>query len=100
MNKLKLFAIAIIFCNIGASAQKQASVFITAGQSNADGRVYNTEVPDYLKAGYGYLHFKNVTNASNGIFEKRTFDNPKARWAFCDVTNYHIEKALKKISML
>lgn len=96
MNKLKLFAIAIIFCNIGASAQKQASVFITAGQSNADGRVYNTEVPDYLKAGYGYLHFKNVTNASNGIFEKRTFDNPKARWAFCDVTNYHIEKALKK----
>lgn len=96
MYKFKLFVISSLLWCTSIDAQEPASVFITAGQSNADGRVFNSELPEYLKAGYRHLHFKNVTRANNGVFEKRTFDNPKARWAFCDVTNYHIEKALKK----
>lgn len=76
-------------------AQQPASVFITAGQSNADGRVYNNQLPSYLKNGYDYLHYSNVTSFSNGKFEERSFENLKERWAFCDVTNYYIEKALK-----
>lgn len=77
------------------SAQKLSNVFLYAGQSNADGRVYNSELPSYLKPGYEYLHFTNVTSSSDGKFGNRTFENRKERWAFCDVTNYFIEQALK-----
>lgn len=77
------------------SAQKLSNVFLYAGQSNADGRVYNSELPSYLKSGYEYLHFTNVTSSSDGKFGNRTFENRKERWAFCDVTNYFIEQALK-----
>lgn len=80
---------------IGMFAQEPASVFIYAGQSNADGRVYNIELPDYLKPGYAHLHYANVTSASTGEFGSRTFTNLKERWAFCDVTNYCIEQTLK-----
>lgn len=77
------------------SAQKLSNVFLYAGQSNADGRVYNSELPSYLGHGYEYLHFTNVTSSSDGKFGNRTFENKKERWAFCDVTNYFIEQALK-----
>lgn len=76
-------------------AQQPVSVFITVGQSNADGRVYNNQLPSYLKKGYDYLHYTNVASSSNGKFEKRSFENLKERWAFCDVTNYYIERALE-----
>lgn len=78
---------------LGFAQQKPASVFITAGQSNADGRVYNSEIVDYLKAGYKHLKFANVTSSCDGTFGTRTFDDPKSRWAFSDVTNYFIEQA-------
>lgn len=77
------------------SAQKPSNVFLYAGQSNADGRVYNSELPSYLGRGYEYLHFTNVTSSSDGKFGNRTFENRKERWAFCDVTNYFIEQALR-----
>lgn len=94
--KKKIFALtAMLLSIIGVYAQKPASVFLTAGQSNADGRVYNSQLPEYLKDGYEYLHYKKVTSSSDGMFEKRNFDNMKERWAFCDVTNYLIEKSLQ-----
>ena len=88
-------ALPIVALNANAQ-QKPASVFITAGQSNADGRVYNSEIVDYLKPGYKYLHYANVTSQSSGTFTTRNFDNAKERWAFCDVTNYFIEQALQQ----
>ena len=61
------------------SAQKLSNVFLYAGQSNADGRVYNSELPSYLSHGYEYLHFTNVTSSSDGKFGNRTFENKKER---------------------
>ena len=93
--KKKIFALTAMLLSIGGVYAQPASVFLTAGQSNADGRVYNSQLPEYLKDGYEYLHYKKVTSSSDGMFEKRNFDNMKERWAFCDVTNYFIEKALQ-----
>jgi len=77
-----------------AFAQKPASVFLTAGQSNADGREYVNKLPYYLKGGYQYLKYTNVTSSGNGEFGQRTFESG-TRFAFCDITHYFIEKALQ-----
>lgn len=90
---LSLILSAITICNV--LAQEPASVYLYAGQSNADGRVYNSELVDYLKQGYKHLKFTNVTSSCNGKFGNRTFEDQKGRWAFCDVTNYYIEQALQ-----
>lgn len=76
-----------------AAQQEPASVFITAGQSNADGREYVNLMPSYLKEGYKYLRYRNVTQSSDGKFADFKFDK---RFAFCDITNYFIEKAMQK----
>ncbi|NPD92006.1 sialate O-acetylesterase [Xylanibacter muris] len=96
IKRILYTAIALIIGGNAVSAQKPADVFIYAGQSNADGRVYNSELPVYLKQGYDCLHFANVTSSSDGKFGTRTFENRSGRWAFCDVTNYFIEQALKE----
>lgn len=90
-NHLKTITAALL---IGSGyAQAQVPVFLTAGQSNADGREYVSHLPSYLKQGYKHLHFANVTSSSDGTFGTRTFDNPKGRFAFCDVTHYFIDQA-------
>ena len=77
----------------------QASVFIYAGQSNADGREYVENMPDYMKVGsspyapYTHLHYANVMgNPSKSSFDTRTLKNGE-RFAFCDVTNYWIDQS-------
>lgn len=93
MKMCKNFIMAyILFVYAQVFAQEQASVFITAGQSNADGRETIEFMPSYLKNGYKYLHFANVTSASDGRFSEFNFGK---RFAFSDVTNYFIEKALE-----
>lgn len=89
--KAALFAVLAY----GANALAQAPVFITAGQSNADGREYVSKLPSYLKDGYKYMHFTNVTSSSDGTFGSRTFEDRSGRFAFCDITNYFIEQALQ-----
>lgn len=74
-------------------ADKPVSVFITAGQSNADGRETLEFLPDYLKDGYRHLHYANVTSKCDGTFSDFKFEK---RFAFCDITNYFIEKALDR----
>ncbi|MGN1262920.1 MAG: sialate O-acetylesterase [Prevotella sp.] len=92
--KIMIAALTVAFHPVDAAAQRPASVFLTAGQSNADGRVRVEQLPGYLKDGYEKLHYADVTSECTGTFGKRTFTQPKQRWAFCDVTNYLIEKAL------
>lgn len=77
----------------GVCSQEPVSVFLTAGQSNADGREYVNKLPSYLKNGYKYLNYRNVTSSSDGRFGEFKFDK---RFAFCDITNYFIEQALQK----
>lgn len=92
MKRTIVLATAVMLCSTLFSQTKPASVFITAGQSNADGREYVNKLPSYLKNGYKYLKYKNVTSSSNGQFEQFKFDK---RFAFCDITNYFIEQALQ-----
>ena len=77
----------------GVRAQEPASVFITAGQSNADGREKVDKLPAYLKGGYKYLQYRNVTSSSDGTFGEFSFGK---RFAFCDITNWFIEQAMRK----
>lgn len=94
MNKIakSLAAVALSACAVCATAQEPASVFITAGQSNADGREYVNKLPYYLKGGYKYLRYTNVTSSGDGTFHEFKFDK---RFAFCDITNYFIEQSLQ-----
>lgn len=92
MKTLKnLFISLSVMTSLSAAASDRASVFITAGQSNADGRETIEYLPSYLADGYKYLKFANVTSQSDGTFSDFRFGK---RFAFCDITNYYIENAL------
>lgn len=75
-------------------AGRPAGVFLTAGQSNTDGRAYVADMPDRLRRKYNHLHFANVTTKRTGHFGSRTFDNEKSRWAYCDVVNRLLDNSL------
>ncbi len=88
-------------------AQKPAHVFITAGQSNTDGRVNNAELPGYIKqfatdtvdfktGAYRYCQISQ--NRNDGHFESYF---PKGRiteglWTYDAVTYYLLEQALQE----
>lgn len=94
MNFTKFFkTLSIALLPLAAMAEEPASVFITAGQSNADGRELVEFLPDYLKGGYRHLNYANVTSECDGTFSEYKFGK---RFAFCDVTNHFIEEALGK----
>lgn len=88
-----LFAVAtLMLLSLTVSAQKRA-VFITAGQSNADGREYVSKLPSYLKAGkYNHLRYAAVTSEAKTSFGDRNLLREK-RYAFQDVCNYWIDQA-------
>lgn len=93
MKNHKIQAVMVAVALSVGTAVAQVPVFLTAGQSNADGREYVSKLPSYMKAGYKHLKYANVTSSCDGTFGKRTFDDPKGRFAFCDVTNYFIDQA-------
>ena len=76
------------------------SVFLYAGQSNADGREYTNNLPDYMldngslpSSPYTHLRWASICgNPSARTFGTRTF-NANERYAFCDVTNYWIDRS-------
>ncbi|MBM6992451.1 MAG: hypothetical protein I3J02_04185 [Prevotella sp.] len=98
MKKITILLFTFIITLQLYGQQKPASVFISAGQSNADGRAYIGEgLPDYMKGGYNFLHFANVTSTEHTDFYPRVFNSASegGRFAFSDVANYWIEQALK-----
>ena len=87
---------------VDAKAQAKAPVFLYAGQSNADGREYVSNLPDYMKVGsspyspYTYLRWASICgNPSQKVFGTRSMALGE-RYAFCDVTNYWIDQAVKQ----
>lgn len=82
---------AMMLVSLPALGGKPASVFITAGQSNADGRELVEFLPSYLKNGYTHLRYANVTEGTDGTFGDYKFGK---RFAFCDITNYYLDQAL------
>lgn len=98
MKKL-LFVFSLLLSVTAAQADK-VPVFIYAGQSNADGREYVQNLPDYMKVGsspyspYTHLKWASVCgNPTKQDFGARTMATGE-RYAFCDVTNYWIDQAL------
>lgn len=87
-------SLIFLIVSLVSNAGEPASVFLTAGQSNADGRAKTETLPDYLKASdaYKYLHYANVTSDCDGTFSAFEFG---PRFAFCDIVNYYLGKALK-----
>ena len=87
----------LMLLTLSASAEKK-SVFLYAGQSNADGREYVQNLPDYMKVGTSpyspYTHLKWASicgNPSASTFGTRSMATGE-RYAFCDVVNYWIDQ--------
>lgn len=91
IRRLLLFFIGLM--QLTAQAQSPADVFIYAGQSNAEGRAPYAEKPAYLDNGYKHLKYAFVRSAQDGKFGKYKFGDT---FAFCDVTNYLIDRAIDK----
>lgn len=92
---LTIFAMLWITANLMAD---KAPVFIYAGQSNADGREYVQNLPEYMKVGESpyspYTHLKWASicgNPTASTFGTRSMKTGE-RYAFCDVTNYWIDQ--------
>ena len=87
-----IFSLALAMCTVTVLPQNPASVFITAGQSNAEGRATVEDLPVYLKDfSYGHLRYAFVRSAQTGKFGDFRFGDT---FAFCDVTNYFIDRAM------
>lgn len=112
MNRI-ILAFALIFltlwntvCISQSAKEKPVHVFITAGQSNTDGRVSNKLLPAYIRSmatdtttyAEGQYRFCKISqNNRDGHFVPYW---PKGRitdglWTYDAVTYYHIEQALQ-----
>lgn len=103
----KVFLIAAVFCSLavlGKGKDKQpATVIITAGQSNTDGRVLNNSLPDYIRQNK-YKHClwcygsagKIQTDGFETFWPRMVHPSRPGRWAYDAVTYYWLEQALQK----
>lgn len=107
MNTRKiLWLIALLCVALGAwgKGKKQpATVIITAGQSNTDGRVMNSELPTYIQQNkYKYCQWCYGCEGKTVVGEFETFwpriNHPERpeRWAYDAVTYYWLEQALQE----
>lgn len=89
-----IMAVLCLIVGISANAQTKGAVYLTAGQSNADGREYVAALPDYLKSyTYQHLRYKNCTQEGGGEFRDFAFGQ---RFAFCDICNYFLDQAAQQ----
>ena len=101
MKRLSIvLTLLLLYVGMIVKAQdSKAPVFIYAGQSNADGREYVQNLPEYMKVGNApyapYTHLQYVSicgNPSARTFGTREFVSG-TRYAFCDVVNYWIDQS-------
>ncbi len=93
--KKRIILLLLSAVAMAAPAQKRA-VYITAGQSNADGRERIAKLPEYLKAGkYRHLRFANITDSAPSAFADRHLLAEK-RYAFQDVCDYWLDQASRQ----
>lgn len=102
-----LLAILLTMAFMPSEARKKqpATVIITAGQSNTDGRVMNSELPKYIqKKRYKHCYWCYGTGGKCQTGELGEFQlfwpqlgmkNKPDRWAYDAVTYYRMDKALK-----
>lgn len=112
--KMKRRLIAVMMLTLtaltAATAQEQATVILTAGQSNAAGRADNATLPDYIQAlgagnggTYQYCQWSYTNGGSRkqeceGVFRKFWPEREKAgkQFAFDAITYYWVEQALQQ----
>jgi len=101
-----IFFAACLLCALsvwGKGEKQPATVIITAGQSNTDGRVMNTDLPEYIVQNkYKYCHWSYGSAGSpiTGKFERfwprMAHPARPERWAYDAVTYYWLEQALQE----
>ena len=93
MKKVFLFAMLLGSLTVfGKAKDKQpATVIITAGQSNTDGRVLNTQLPDYIQQ---HSAGKLQTDGFETFWPRMVHPKRPGRWAYDAVTYYWLEQAL------
>lgn len=105
MRKALLFS--LLFCSLvvfGKGRDKQpATVIITAGQSNTDGRVLNSALPGYIQQNkYQYCRWcygsagKRQTDGFETFWPRMVHQSRPGRWAYDAVTYYWLEQALQR----
>ncbi len=96
---------AVCLCSLTtwAKDKQPATVIITAGQSNTDGRVLNRELPDYIQQNkYTYCHWcygsanMPVTGEFETFWPRMVHESRPERWAYDAVTYYWLEQDLQK----
>lgn len=99
----KLLFLLTLMISFSASAKKTIPVFITAGQSNTDGRIGNELLPDYIqqnKYKHCYWCYNSGAHSMNGQFElfwpRIINKNKPGRWTYDAVTYYWLEQSLKE----
>ena len=97
---LILFALAM---TTASAWKKPAVVILTAGQSNTDGRVMNSELPaEIQRQKYKFCQWSFGSSRMSGGGKFETFwprilnkDNPD-RWAYDAIVYWNVEKKLKR----
>jgi len=98
--------LVMVSLSMAARKKRPATVIITAGQSNTDGRVMNSDLPDYIKKN-GYKHCSWCYGTSGecvtgwGGFlpfwpQMGHKSTPGEKWAYDAVTYYLLDKKLKE----
>lgn len=96
-----LFTLAL---SVSAFGRKEpAIVILTAGQSNTDGRIMNTELPAEIqqnKYEYCQWSYGSGTLSGNGNFEtfwpRMVHERNPHRWAYDAIVYYKLEQDIKK----
>lgn len=103
----RIFLFAALLCTLSAFGKGKdrtpATVIITAGQSNTNGRVPNDQLPRYIqenKYKHGLWCHGSAQDKITGNFEpfwpRTTHSSGPDRWAYDAVTYYWLEQALQK----
>ncbi len=105
MRKVLLIMVTLFSLTVfGKGKDKQpATVIITAGQSNTDGRVLNNTLPDYIQQNkYKYCQWcygsagKLQTEGFEVFWPRMVHQARPGRWAYDAVTYYWLEQAIQK----
>ena len=104
---ISICSVAVLFVAVTLEARTEiehpATVIITAGQSNADGRMANDSLPQYIRDnGYQYCQWSYGSGTHSGGGEFKPFYpwiagmNQHDKWAFDAVVYYKLEQLLQE----
>lgn len=103
MKRILLTTALLCTLSVFGKDKEPATVIITAGQSNTDGRVLNSALPSYIQQNkYKYCQWcygsagKVQTEGFEAFWPRMVHPARPGRWAYDAVTYYWLEQALQK----